>query len=249
MSSRGKVIGTVFLLLMAGACSHRSSKPFSSLTPTPVARISGQVLFVGKVPAARKVALTPAFARFIPSGLTVQPYQVGTNGGLGEVLVFVTDPPAPPPLPALTEATLSISNTLCHPAVLAVYTNQPIRFRVEPGPLMNLSASSKSGQNWNRSISETPVEFVRSFDRPDLHIRLTDNNAVWLVGRIAVFDHPWFAVTDATGHFTLPPLPPGRYTLEAVRRRCGHQTVIMEVTNSPPSVTVRMTAPSGESGG
>ena len=34
-----------------------------------------------------------------------------------------------------------------------------------------------------------------------------------MAGWIYVFDHGFHAVTDSKGHFTLPPVPPGRYTL------------------------------------
>jgi Carboxypeptidase regulatory-like domain len=30
---------------------------------------------------------------------------------------------------------------------------------------------------------------------------------------IYVFNHPYYTVTDETGSFRLPPVPPGRYTL------------------------------------
>jgi hypothetical protein len=34
-----------------------------------------------------------------------------------------------------------------------------------------------------------------------------------MAGWVYVFDHPFHAVTDATGRFRLPPVPPGRYRL------------------------------------
>lgn len=35
----------------------------------------------------------------------------------------------------------------------------------------------------------------------------------WMSGQVRVFDHPYFAVTDADGHFTLPNAPQGTYRL------------------------------------
>jgi plastocyanin len=41
-----------------------------------------------------------------------------------------------------------------------------------------------------------------------------DAGHTWMSAYIHVFDHPYFAVTDARGRFVLEGLPPGRYTLE-----------------------------------
>ena len=38
---------------------------------------------------------------------------------------------------------------------------------------------------------------------------------------MGVLDHPFFAVTDDDGTFTIPNLPPGKYTLEAWHEELG----------------------------
>ena len=40
-----------------------------------------------------------------------------------------------------------------------------------------------------------------------------DAGHTWMSAYIHVFDHPYFAVTDGKGHFTIKDVPPGRYTL------------------------------------
>lgn len=52
----------------------------------------------------------------------------------------------------------------------------------------------------------------------------------WTRGYIAVFDHPYFAVTTANGDFELDSIPPGRYTLKVWHERLG--TSSREVTVS-----------------
>ena len=41
---------------------------------------------------------------------------------------------------------------------------------------------------------------------------------------IAVFKHPYFAVTGKDGSFQLPNLPPGEYTVEAWHEKLGTMT-------------------------
>jgi hypothetical protein len=37
----------------------------------------------------------------------------------------------------------------------------------------------------------------------------------WMLGFVHVFDHPFFAVTNEQGVFSIPDLPPGSYILKA----------------------------------
>ena len=53
----------------------------------------------------------------------------------------------------------------------------------------------------------------------------------WMHSYIAVFDHPFFAVTGKDGAFQLPSLPPGEYTLEAWHERLG--TLTQKITIAP----------------
>ena len=46
----------------------------------------------------------------------------------------------------------------------------------------------------------------------------------WLRGYIAVFDHPYFAVADANGRFTIDSLPPGTYTVKVWHERLDKPT-------------------------
>lgn len=50
----------------------------------------------------------------------------------------------------------------------------------------------------------------------------------WTRGYIAVFDHPYFAVTSANGAFAFDSVPPGKYTLRVWHERLG--TASREVT-------------------
>ncbi|MBN8246457.1 MAG: carboxypeptidase regulatory-like domain-containing protein [Verrucomicrobia bacterium] len=231
----------VFLAVLACAGCHSRPHP---LTSSPQYTIQGRVVFEGPVPAPRRLTIPPGIAGPEAREVLVQPYAVDPAGGLGEVLVYIADPPAGrPPLPT-RPVPLVISNTFCHPSLVAVATNQPVLFQVTGQTMLNLSAASKAApsQSWNRAITGNTT-FEKRFPQPDLQVRITDNVALWLHARIAVFDHPWFAVTDPSGRFTLPALPPGRYTLEIGHRRSGHQTLSLEVGDPTKPILIHMAAP------
>ena len=50
-----------------------------------------------------------------------------------------------------------------------------------------------------------------------------------------VMDHPFFAVTDKEGQFTIPSLPPGDYQLVAWHEVYGEQTANITVGKDAPA--------------
>lgn len=54
----------------------------------------------------------------------------------------------------------------------------------------------------------------------------------WSRAMVAVFDHPFYAVTDARGTYELKGLPNGNYTLKAVHQRLGVATAQVELKDT-----------------
>lgn len=52
-------------------------------------------------------------------------------------------------------------------------------------------------------------------------VTVSDRDHPWTRAYLAVFDHPYFAVTAANGSFTIDGVPPGSYTLHAWHERTG----------------------------
>jgi hypothetical protein len=51
----------------------------------------------------------------------------------------------------------------------------------------------------------------------------------WMNAYVGVLTHPYFAVTDTSGSFTLKSLPPGTYTIEAWHEKLGTMTQTVTV--------------------
>ena len=52
---------------------------------------------------------------------------------------------------------------------------------------------------------------------------------------ILVFDHPFFAVPDIARDFTIPAVPPSRYTIVAWHERVGERADNIQVTGGKPT--------------
>ena len=67
------------------------------------------------------------------------------------------------------------------------------------------------------------------FGSPGMVI-VRDADHPWPRAYLAVFDHPYFAVTGPDGKFTIEGLPPGKYTLATWHERTGKHEQPIEVT-------------------
>lgn len=203
-------------------------------------------MFEGEVPPTRFITPHPPLDAVFPQGIPSTRYRVSSNRGLAEVVVSIVNPPADRPAPPTSPQFLSISNTISHPRVLAVHTNQPVRFSVRGGRFLNLMSVATHGPSWIKCVPGD-LDFEKWYPNAGARVRITDNNHVWLIADIWMFDHSWFAVTGPDGAFALPPLPPGRYTLQIEHRWGGRSTREIDVPATEP-LTLTLSASTTQAG-
>lgn len=64
----------------------------------------------------------------------------------------------------------------------------------------------------------------------------------WNYAYVGVFAHPFFAVTDERGHFTIRGVPAGRYTLEMFHPKGGTSAKPIVPTDKAATVDFEVTA-------
>jgi hypothetical protein len=62
---------------------------------------------------------------------------------------------------------------------------------------------------------------IKGFKASRLPVSVRDNIYPWMGAWLRAFDHPYFAVTDAKGRFTIPKAPAGTYRLVAWQEVTG----------------------------
>lgn len=215
------------------------------------ARIAGKVVLHGKSPQEIVVRLDPASATIRGDNLTTRHYVVSPDGGLANVLVFISkgleNQRFPPPERAVTVA---YRRGLIEPYVVGVQAGQPVRFKNRSPLMHDVHATPKAPGNREFNVTLLPAamdlkilfrELIhgrppwrggtaeRRFMSPDIFVRIKCPMHPWEFGYIAVLDHPFFAVTDKDGRFELPPgLLPGKYVIQARHLKAG--AVTQEIT-------------------
>ena len=184
--------------------------------------VTGRVTLKGTPPPERVVDLSlyPALAAKHPNGLTTRHYQVGADGGLQSVLVYLRGDFEgrtfePPRIPAV----LDHVGGLFQPFVVGVQVGQPLQLRCADKTTCGFHVTPKQNREFNPSPIGQTVS--TSFSIPEVPVRVKCDLHPWNYTYLGIFAHPFFTVTDKDGRLTIPYVPPGRYTLEIFHPRTG----------------------------
>jgi hypothetical protein len=94
----------------------------------------------------------------------------------------------------------------------------------------NVNCQAKVNKPFNFAQTTQGQVNPRVFDKAELAVKLICNVHPWMSGYVHVFDHPFFAVSDKDGNFTIKgDLPDGKYTVEANHLKSGTVTGEVEV--------------------
>jgi plastocyanin len=189
--------------------------------------ISGQVAFTGTAP--ENEAIDMSGEADCASQYTDQPRQetvvVNANGTLANVLVYVKKGLEGMTFPVPTDpVTLDQKGCRYHPHVLALQVGQPLNVLNSDTVLHNIHPKPKENRAFNESQPKQGMQFTKTFSKPEIMVPIGCDVHDWMNASLGVLEHPYFAVTDDSGAFSLPNLPPGTYTLAAWHEKYGEMT-------------------------
>lgn len=188
--------------------------------------LKGNVKFEGTAPKPTLINMSqdPMCAKAHSTPPTTEDIVVSRGGGLANVVVYVSEGvPAgnyePPQQPAVLEQ----KGCQYQPHVLALQANQKLNIVNSDETTHNIHPSPANNREWNMTQPHgVPLE--QTFARAEVAIPVKCNVHPWMHGYIAVFKHPFFAVSDKDGNFEIKNLPPGNYTITAWQEKIGTQT-------------------------
>lgn len=220
---------TLALLLIAIGCKNEPKVPAASkpVVAAGTASISGTVTFDGVPPPPRTLGDQICGVTKLP--ILDESLIVSDGGAMKNVVVYLEDGPN---VASKTEPAL-LDQHQCRyvPHVLAVRTGQTLQVRSSDPTLHNTHGDKGSNKPFNLSFVNAGQTREVTFAEPEVAIRVRCDVHQWMNAYVAVFDHPFFAVTGDGGIFTLKDVPTGTYTLVAWHERYGKKSQPVTVGN------------------
>jgi len=210
----------------------------SGPSPAPSAQgqsvVKGTVTLQGIPPKGRHIKLD-GYTNQYPGGLDLFPVEVDRSNHVRSCLVYVKkglegkpfDPPAEP-------KRLVFDRFQLVPGMMGIMVGQPIITETRNRDFHNIHFMPTHNKESNVGLAQEDRTFRRTFTEPELPIKAKCDVHPWEGAWVAVLPHPFYAVTDEQGRFELPPLPPGKYTIEVWQKSCIAATQEIEVQPQKP---------------
>ena len=230
-----RILGFLCLVacFFAVACGPKEtvapSKPAYKTTGEE-GRVIGTITLNGQPPAAKSVSMNADPVCNAHGAYTTEEVVVN-NGKLQNVFVYVkgglpTEVAFPP-----TQAEVTLQQQGCRyvPHVLGLHTATMLAVKSNDDTTHNVHPKPEKNREWDSNILPGADPFKRQFKQAEVMIPVKCGVHAWMSAYIGVLDHPFFAVTDASGQFTLTGLPPGDYEIETWHELYKAQTLKVKV--------------------
>jgi len=230
-------IASLAIFMMGGTPAFSANGASGTANaPAPAssgASVVGKVKFTGQLPQPAHVSMNsdPSCAKIHPGPAMSQAFMTGSDNSLGNVIVFISDGLAGRTFDVPAEA-VTFEQKGCEyaPHVVALRANQKLKMVNSDNTTHNIHPLPTNNREWNKA-EPAGSTMEESFPREEIAIPVKCNVHPWMKSYVAVFKHPYFAVTGKDGSFQLPNLPPGDYTIEAWHEKLGTMTQKITVTD------------------
>jgi len=225
---RTKLFGAMLMAIMLMPFSAMAA--YEGGTVTNGGTISGVITFKGTPPVLKPIVVNKDKQVCGKTPIYSQDLVIGKNKGIRNVVVRLTDITKGKPQ---TPVSVTLTQKGCgfRPHVVTVQTGgevvvangDPITHNIHTFSFDNpqLNQAQPAGSP-TLTIKPTIPETIKV--QCDIH--------KWMAGWVIVAAHPYYAVTDANGHFTLTDVPVGTYTLEFWQETLGVVTQSVTVKAS-----------------
>ena len=196
--------------------------------PATAGDVKGAVMLDGAAPKneAIKMNADPVCVKQNSTPQFQETYTVGADGkSLANVFVYVKDglgnyqydPPT-------GTAQIDQKNCRYHPHVFGMRVGQTLEIVNSDPTLHNIHALPKGNAEFNNGQPIQGMKMTHKFTAKEVMVPFKCDVHGWMNAYVGVLDHPYFAVSDKDGKFSLKGLPPGTYTIEAWHEKLGTAT-------------------------
>lgn len=193
--------------------------------------VSGKVTYTGTPAKPKTIDMSkePGCARQYSTPPTTETVVTGSNNSLQNVVVYVSA--GAPDESSASPQVVTFTQKGCRytPHLVVLQTAHPLKVVNEDQTSHNIHPLPKLNREWNKSQPPGTPPLVEKFDKEEF-IPVKCNVHPWMHAYFAVLKTSHYSVTSDGGSFSLPNLPPGKYTITAWQEEYGPMTQDVTIT-------------------
>jgi Carboxypeptidase regulatory-like domain len=193
--------------------------------------VAGRVTYTG-IPIRQKpidMSKEPLCAKQHATPITGETVMTGPNGGLDNVVVYVSSGAPDDGQVPLQAITYTQKGCQYIPHVLPMHVNQELQIINGDDATHNIHPLTKVNAEWNKSQPPGAPPIKEKYGKPEF-IPVKCNIHPWMHGWFVVLNTSHYDVSKGAGAFSLPNLPPGKYTITAWHEDYGTQNADITIT-------------------
>jgi len=207
-------------LLGVGSAAHAYQE---SPVQNP-AKFTGTIRLAGTPPPQEQIVVTKDVTA---CGDTLDSYAlvVGSSKGVANAIVTIEGITTGKPIAVAESLYLANSGCQFEPRVQVVPVGTRIAIRNDDAILHNTHAYlGQSESLFNIALPMKDLRVRKNLDKPGLVRFECDAGHTWMRAYVLVAEHPYYAVTDESGAFSIDDVPAGTYSVKVWHETLGGET-------------------------
>lgn len=212
--------------------------------------ISGSITLKGTPPPEKPITPLkddPNCGKLHTDTPTTHHYVVGSKGELANAFITLKGPGIGGKSTGASAPPVVLDQKGCEyvPHVLALQTDQKLVAKNSDPVAHNVHVSPIIAGNKEDNKMQVPngPDLTFTFQKPEMFLKVLCNVHSWMFAYVCVVDHPYYALSDKDGKYTIKNVPDGKYTLEVYHRKAApaNAPVTKEIEVKGGSVTADFT--------
>ena len=194
--------------------------------------LKGHVKYDGKAPKKKRLRMDadPVCGSSHSGPVYSENFKMAEDGSMAEALIYLKDISYEGGVPS-EPAVLDQKGCIYTPHVFGMVAGQELLIKNSDATLHNIHSMPKVNKEFNFAMPKVVKQKKSTFSQaePDPFYIKCDVHP-WMKSWVLVSDHPYFAVTDENGNFSIEGIPAGTYDVVCWQEKFGKRTLTRQVT-------------------